>query len=192
MLYEIRCGKREKGTFRTESGLKGDLRRGDPPCLSGQCPSSKRRYYGQGSHTPRRCRVRDSRHGRRDGVCRKTVPVSRGLRHTEIPAGKLDSFDEDRLEAAKRELREETGITADSWLDLGIFYSAAAYSDEKITMYLARGLHRGEQHLDKGEFLNVVQVPLAELVRQVMNGEITDGKTQLAVLKAAKAIELGL
>ena len=60
---------------------------------------------------------------------------------TEIPAGKLDSPDEDRLEAAKRELREETGITADSWTDMGLYYPAAAYSDEKITMYLARGLH---------------------------------------------------
>ena len=111
---------------------------------------------------------------------------------TEIPAGKLDSPDEDRLSAAKRELVEETGITADSWLDLGVFYSAAAYSDEKITMYLARGLHRGEQRLDKGEFLNVVKVPLKDLVRDVMEGKITDGKTQLAVLKAAKAIELGM
>lgn len=111
---------------------------------------------------------------------------------TEIPAGKLDSPEEDRLSAAKRELIEETGITADSWLDLGDFYSAAAYSDEKITMYLARGLHRGEQHLDKGEFLNVVQVPLEELLQDVMDGKIPDGKTQMAILKAAKAIEMGL
>ncbi len=111
---------------------------------------------------------------------------------TEIPAGKLDSPEEDRLSAAKRELVEETGITADSWLDLGDFYSAAAYSDEKITMYLARGLHRGEQLLDKGEFLNVVQVPLEELLQDVMDGKIPDGKTQMAILKAAKAIEMGL
>ncbi len=111
---------------------------------------------------------------------------------TEIPAGKLDSPEEDRLSAAKRELIEETGITADSWLDLGDFYSAAAYSDEKITMYLARGLHRGEQHLDIGEFLNVVQVPLEELLQDVMDGKIPDGKTQMAILKAAKAIEMGL
>ena len=110
----------------------------------------------------------------------------------EIPAGKLDSPDEDRLSAAKRELAEETGITADSWVDLGVFYSAAAYSDEKITMYLARGLHRGEQKLDKGEFLNVVKVPLKDLVQDVMDGKITDGKTQLAVLKAARAIEMGM
>ena len=108
---------------------------------------------------------------------------------TEIPAGKLDSPDEDRLSAAKRELLEETGITADSWLDLGAFYSAVAYSDEKITMYLARGLHRGEQHLDEDEFLNVELVPIMELVEDIMSGRITDGKTQVAILKAKLLLE---
>ena len=105
---------------------------------------------------------------------------------TEIPAGKLDSADEDRLEAAKRELREETGYSADEWIDMGIYFPAAAYSDERITMYLAKGLHKGEQELDEDEFLNVELVPLSDLVEQVMSGEITDGKTQVAVLKAAK------
>ena len=83
---------------------------------------------------------------------------------TEIPAGKLDSREEDRLHAAQRELKEETGITADRWTDMGLYYPAAAYSDEKITMYLAQGLHRGEQHLDEGEFLNVSFAPMDELI----------------------------
>lgn len=110
-------------------------------------------------------------------------PVSRII--TEIPAGKLNSKDEDRLEAAKRELAEETGITADEWTDMGLYYPAPAYSDEKITMYLARGLHRGEQKLDEDEFLNVIEIPLEEMVQLVLDGRITDGKTQVAVLKAA-------
>jgi len=105
---------------------------------------------------------------------------------TEIPAGKLDSADEDRLEAAKRELREETGYSADQWIDMGIYFPAPAYSDEKITMYLAKGLHKGQQELDEDEFLNVELVPIKDLVEAVMSGEITDGKTQVAVLKAAK------
>ena len=104
---------------------------------------------------------------------------------TEIPAGKLDFKDEDRLEAAKRELREETGYTADEWTDLGFFYPAAAYSDEKITLYMARGLHLGERELDEDEFLNVIKVPLKDLVEEVMSGKIPDNKTQMAVLKAA-------
>ena len=105
---------------------------------------------------------------------------------TEIPAGKLDSPEEDRLEAAKRELREETGLSADEWINMGDTYSAAAYCDETITLFLARGLHKGEQALDKGEFLNVVLMPLDELVREVMDGKIPDGKTQIAILKAAR------
>lgn len=107
---------------------------------------------------------------------------------TEIPAGKLDSPSEDRLSAAKRELLEETGITADEWIDMGIYYPAAAYSDEKITMYLAKGLHKGKQKLDDDEFLNIEEVSLTELVAKVMSGEITDGKTQVTVLKAAKIL----
>ena len=102
----------------------------------------------------------------------------------EIPAGKLDSADEDRLEAAKRELREETGMTAEKWTDIGEYLPAPAYSDERITMYLATGLHSGEQDLDDDEFLEVFRVPLKELVDDVMAGKISDGKTQIAVLKA--------
>ena len=108
---------------------------------------------------------------------------------TEIPAGKLDSSTEDRLEAAKRELREETGYTADSWTDIGIYYPAAAYSDEKITMYLARGLHKGEQELDEDEFLNVTKRPMEELVDEIVSGKITDGKTQVAILKAYEILK---
>ena len=107
---------------------------------------------------------------------------------TEIPAGKLDSKAEDRLEAAKRELEEETGITAEEWTDLGVYYPAAAYSDEKITLYMARGLHKGKQKLDEDEFLNVEEVALSKLVEEVMAGKITDGKTQVALLKVAKLL----
>ena len=103
---------------------------------------------------------------------------------TEIPAGKLDSFTEDRLSAAKRELEEETGYTADTWLELGDFHPTAAYCDEKITLYLATGLHQGQRHLDEDEFLNVMAVPLEDLVAEIMAGRITDGKTQTAILKA--------
>ena len=107
---------------------------------------------------------------------------------TEIPAGKLDSPDEDRLAAAKRELREETGITADKWTDISEFYGAIAYSDERITMYLAQGLHFGRQQLDDDEFLEIDKIPLATLVEDVMAGRIADAKTQAAILKAARIL----
>ena len=102
---------------------------------------------------------------------------------TEIPAGKLDSKSEDRLAPAKRELEEETGLLADEWICLGDYVPAAAYCDEVITLYLAKGLHNGTRNLDEDEFLNVMKVDLEELVKDIMNGKITDGKTQVALLK---------
>ncbi len=108
----------------------------------------------------------------------------------EIPAGKLDAPDEDRLSAIQRELREETGFTADRWTEIGDFHPAPAYSDEFITMYLAQGLHRGDRHLDEDEFLDVFTVPLKDLVEDVMAGRISDAKTQVCVLKAARLLGL--
>jgi ADP-ribose pyrophosphatase len=111
-------------------------------------------------------------------------PIDKVL--TEIPAGKLDYAGEDPLEAAKRELHEETGFRADEWISLGDFYPAAAYSDEHIRVFLARGLHAGERDLDPDENINLFKLPLSEAVDRVMAGEVPDGKTQMALLKAAK------
>lgn len=103
----------------------------------------------------------------------------------EIPAGKLDTVDEIPLEAAKRELHEETGAVADSIKYLGAYYGSPAILDEKIYMYLAEGLHFGEQELDDDEFVETERIPLEKLCTMVMNGEVPDGKTQAAVLRAA-------
>ena len=102
---------------------------------------------------------------------------------TEIPAGKLDSREEDHVEAALRELREETGASCEKLTYLGLFRSTPAILDEKIDLYLAEGLTFGERDLDEDEFLNTRRIPLATLVEDVMEGRITDGKTQVAVLK---------
>ena len=106
----------------------------------------------------------------------------------EIPAGKLDAAGENRLSAVQRELREETGYTAEEWTEIGDFHPAPAYSDEFITMYLARGLQKGDRHLDADEFLDVYTVPLKDLVEDVMAGRISDAKTQVCVLKAARIL----
>ena len=109
-------------------------------------------------------------------------PVGKVL--TEIPAGKLNSKEEDPAAAVRRELKEETGYEAGTLLPLGVFYPAAAYSDEAIHMFLAKDLIPGKQSLDADEFLTIEAVPLETLVSQVLAGEIPDIKTQAAVLRA--------
>ncbi len=104
----------------------------------------------------------------------------------EIPAGKLDTQDEVPFEAAKRELSEETGCTADKYTFLGVLDTTPALIDERIHLYMAEGLTKGEMHLDEDEFLSVEVIPLSKLTEMVMSGEIRDGKTQIAILKAAR------
>lgn len=104
----------------------------------------------------------------------------------EIPAGKLDSPDEDPLLAAKRELREETGAIAGKMTFLGVLDTSPALINEKIYMYMAEDLTFTDRELDDDEFLNVEYAKLSDLVEMVMSGEIRDAKTQIAVMKAAK------
>lgn len=99
----------------------------------------------------------------------------------EIPAGKLDHAGEDRLLAAKRELREETGLEADRWLHLCDTFTTPGFSNERISLYLARDLHAGEQHPDEDEFLNVIKLPFDEAFEMLMRGEIQDAKTQITL-----------
>ena len=108
-------------------------------------------------------------------------PVGKVL--MEIPAGKLDSKDEDPRKAAARELLEETGEVAEELIELGMFLPACAYSDEAIHMYAAKSLTFREQKLDADEFLNVFTMPLEQAVQKVLAGEIWDAKTQTALLK---------
>ena len=106
----------------------------------------------------------------------------------EVPAGKLDYKGEDRLEAAKRELKEETGLTAGEWTHLSDIVTTPGFSDELISLYLARDLSAGQSHPDDDEFLNVVKLPLNELVAMIARGQVTDAKTICAVLLAEKVV----
>ena len=116
-------------------------------------------------------------------ICVRQYRYAVGQVTTEIPAGKLDRPDEDPIKAALRELREETGARCKRLTYLGTYLASPAILDEKINLYLARDLDFGEIDPDDDEFIDVVQIPLAEMIDRVMAGEILDGKTQLAVLK---------
>ena len=102
----------------------------------------------------------------------------------EIPAGKLESKNDDRLERAKKELKEETGAVADEMICLGDIYTTPAYVDERITMYLAKGLTFGDTQLDEGEFLTSLKMPLEDAVGLILEGKIEDAKTQAALMRA--------
>ncbi len=106
----------------------------------------------------------------------------------EIPAGKLE-YGEDVEKAARRELREETGMIAGNMVYLGYFYPTPAYCREKIHMYFASQLTKTETDLDEDEFLEASPIPFSQLHKMVLSNEITDGKTVLALLKAK---EMGL
>ena len=102
----------------------------------------------------------------------------------EIPAGKLDTPDEIPIEAAKRELREETGAVSNKITYLGQYYGSPAILDERIYMYMAEELSFGETDFDEDEFLEPLRIPLEALVQMVLEGRIRDGKTQIAALRA--------
>ena len=106
----------------------------------------------------------------------------------EIPAGKLDTPDEPHLEGARRELLEETGAVAEKYTYLGSITPSPALLNEVIHIYLAEGISIGESHPDEGEFLNVEYYSLEELYQMVMRGEITDSKTQIAILKTMEIL----
>ena len=108
----------------------------------------------------------------------------------ELPAGKLEEG-EDPFEAAKRELEEECGLKADQYIDLHPFYPTVGYCSEVIYTWLARGLHPVPMHLDEDEFLTPTKMPLEEVCRMVLDGEIRDGKMVAAVLKIKALKEAG-
>lgn len=100
----------------------------------------------------------------------------------EIPAGKLDRPGEPPLAAAQRELAEETGYRAESWRYLGLLHPTPGFATEKLHLFLATGLVSGPPSLEADEFIDVVELPVAEAVEAVFKGAITDAKTMTALL----------
>jgi 8-oxo-dGTP pyrophosphatase MutT (NUDIX family) len=98
----------------------------------------------------------------------------------ELPAGKLDEEGEDPLDTAKRELAEEIGKGARSWRHLTSFYTSPGFADEECHVYLATDLYEAQADPDENERIEIVDVPLAELDRVIM--ECKDSKTLVGLL----------
>ncbi|HWR17666.1 MAG TPA: NUDIX hydrolase [Terriglobales bacterium] len=99
----------------------------------------------------------------------------------ELPAGRIDEG-EDELPAAKRELIEETGFTADRWKRVLYFFVSPGFLDETMAVYLAEGLRPGQAKPEEDEFIGKRFFPLSQAVRMVMKGAIRDAKTIASLL----------
>ena len=108
----------------------------------------------------------------------------------ELPAGKLEKGSTP-LENGKRELMEETGAEGYSYISLGQLYPSPGYTSEIIHLYACKVKSQGSSNPDDGEFLNIEKIPLDKAVEMVLNNQIPDAKTQVAVLKTAMLIKSG-
>ena len=99
----------------------------------------------------------------------------------EVPAGKIDPGEDPEITAA-RELKEETGYTAGKIRKLTQMYPSVGYSEEILHLYLCTELEAGETAFDENEAIDIEEYPIDTLVDMVMQGEIQDGKSQVAIL----------
>ena len=102
----------------------------------------------------------------------------------ELPAGKLERG-EPPLATAQRELIEEAGIKARTWSSLGSFWSSPGVFGEVLHLYLARDLEPVQAAPESNEVLEVHWLPLGEACQRALEGDIRDGKTALALLRAS-------
>jgi len=125
---------------------------------------------------------------------RGEVTMLRQWRHAigdylwEIPAGTRRE-NEDAGACAERELREEAGLGASSWDRLGAIVTIPSFCDERIEIFLARGLTVSVQQHDPDEVIRVVRFPFGETLRMIREGEIVDAKTIVGLYRAQAFLE---
>lgn len=122
-----------------------------------------------------------------DSSATPRVLLERQYRHAagdylwEIPAGRIDPG-ENELQAAKRELIEETGYRAEKWRRILKFYASPGFVAETMSVYMATGLRKGEAEPEEDEIIHHRMVPLSNAVKMVLKGSIRDAKTICSVL----------
>jgi ADP-ribose pyrophosphatase len=104
----------------------------------------------------------------------------------EIPAGRLDVDGESPLEAAQRELAEEVGLGAQSWEPLFSFYTSAGFTDERVHLFSATGLHEERAESDENERIEIIPWPLGGLDEAI--AECRDAKTLIGLLWLARRL----
>jgi ADP-ribose pyrophosphatase len=119
------------------------------------------------------------------------IAMERQYRHAagqflwELPAGKIDAGEEP-LEAAKRELIEETGYRAKKWTPLVEYYASPGFLGESMKLFLAEGLQAGEAQPEEDEAIELRLVKLSQVLKMIEKGAIHDGKTLTGVLWYAR------
>lgn len=106
----------------------------------------------------------------------------------ELPAGKLEKG-QTPLENGKRELLEETGAIGREYITLGQVYPSPGYTNEIIHLYFCKIDKWGQTCPDEDEFLNIEKIHINKAVEMVLNNEIPDAKTQIAILKTAALLQ---
>jgi ADP-ribose pyrophosphatase len=103
----------------------------------------------------------------------------------EVPAGRPDHEGEDWEVCARRELEEETGMTAGTLIKLTTIFTTPGFTDEQIHLFMATDLKTGTGKLDDDEFLSTEVMLLSQALEKIRDGEISDGKTICTILYAA-------
>jgi len=121
----------------------------------------------------------------KNGICyfvrQFRYPIGRTV--LEIPAGKVDGSEEAE-KCGLRELSEETGFIADNLISCGSYYVSPGFTTERIYIYIADNIRKGNAHPDDGEFLNVEAIPFTKAVEMLNDGLIEDAKTAIAIQAA--------
>ncbi|MFD2035271.1 NUDIX domain-containing protein [Belliella marina] len=107
----------------------------------------------------------------------------------EIPMGG-GLLEHDFLDSAKRELKEETGLSAAKWTNIMTLHTSNSVTDEEGFVYLAEDLTPGETEFEETEQIEVLKLPLRDAIQKVMNGEITDAISIAGLLKVARIFNI--